>query len=664
MPSRKKISGWAKFPESLTELITTSNTSALQKIVTSQNRLIARGNGMSYGDLSFSSNKTIDTRNLNNIISFDEDSQTIEWEAGVLLSEINTTLHPKDYKLFVIPGTKFISLGGAIACDVHGKNQSTYGSFCNHLISFKLLVSSGKIINCSQNENKEYFINTIGGLGLTGIIISAKLNIRKISSNTLLTSTTKTNSIPKLIELMIESSAEYKAAWIKNPKQILYTEGNYIKDKNVFRKEKIKSIKYNFLGLATNKYVLKLVEFQLFKSAKEDTKEQSENDFLHPLDNVLNWNKLYTNGFIQVQFVVSKKDIEKAIDLTYQFIKKQKLTSFLTTLKLFNKTSPSIGTMSFVEEGFVFSIDIKYETDLEKKLQILADEVSEMGGKFYLAKDSFLKEKHLIESYKNYSEFKSFITQKTTNKFESDFWKRIKSQPMKTLILGANSDIGKAIAIELKDEELILASRNIKALKKFTVDNQLNAQTVHFDALDYASHQVFFDTNKNINKVICVFGYLGSHEKAKKDFTEAKKIIETNYLGAVSILDKYALFFKEEGKGEVIGISSVAADRGRQSNYYYGSAKAGFESYLSGLRNRLHSSGVNVLTVKPGFVRTKMIEGIDTPSFLTAQPKQVAQTIVKSSKKGRNVIYVSGKWYWIMSIIKTIPEFIFKKLNL
>jgi short-subunit dehydrogenase len=164
--------------------------------------------------------------------------------------------------------------------------------------------------------------------------------------------------------------------------------------------------------------------------------------------------------------------------------------------------------------------------------------------------------------------------------------------------------------------------------------------------------------------VICVFGYLGDADKARSDFAEAQLIMDTNYTGAVSILDIAAADFETRGAGAIIGISSVAGDRGRGSNYHYGSAKAGFTAYLSGLRNRLASKGVHVLTVKPGFVHTRMTEELDLPGAVTATPDQVARAVVNAAEKKRNVIYTLWMWQFIMLIIRHIPEPLFKKLKL
>jgi short-subunit dehydrogenase len=161
-----------------------------------------------------------------------------------------------------------------------------------------------------------------------------------------------------------------------------------------------------------------------------------------------------------------------------------------------------------------------------------------------------------------------------------------------------------------------------------------------------------------------VFGYLGDQSKAETNWEEARRIIDTNYTGCVSILNVVAEAYAKKGAGTIVGISSVAGDRGRQSNYIYGSAKAGFTAYLSGLRNRLFKQKVNVITVKPGFVNTKMTAGLKLPPGLTAQPDQVAKRVGAAVSSGKSVVYVLPIWALVMLVIRCLPEFIFKRLKL
>jgi decaprenylphospho-beta-D-erythro-pentofuranosid-2-ulose 2-reductase len=239
------------------------------------------------------------------------------------------------------------------------------------------------------------------------------------------------------------------------------------------------------------------------------------------------------------------------------------------------------------------------------------------------------------------------------------------------LILGATSDIAVALAAKFASEEYMvtLAGRDEQRLVVIAADLEIRYSTtvsiVMFDALNFKSHEQFYKALPHRpDIVVCVFGMLGDQFKAQADWKECAMILDSNYTGAVSILNVVANDFEARKSGVIAGISSVAGDRGRQSNYFYGSAKAGFTAYLSGMRNRLCRSNVHVLTVKPGFMKTKMIEGMKTPGPLTASPEVVAKTIYKAIISRKNTIYVLSVWRLIMAIICMIPESIFKKLKL
>jgi len=239
------------------------------------------------------------------------------------------------------------------------------------------------------------------------------------------------------------------------------------------------------------------------------------------------------------------------------------------------------------------------------------------------------------------------------------------------LILGAGSDMAVAIARKFASEkyDIQLAGRNTAALIPQQQDLQVRygvkATTHVFDAADYQSHAAFYNSLPVPPDItICVFGYLGDQEKAQQNWQEAATIINSNYTGAVSILNIVAESYAARKQGTIVGISSVAGERGRQSNYIYGSAKAGFTAYLSGLRNRLFRSGVHVMSVQPGFVNTRMTQHLTLPPLLTAQPEAVATAVFKAVNRKKNVLYVKWHWRYIMLIIKLIPEGIFKKLSL
>jgi decaprenylphospho-beta-D-erythro-pentofuranosid-2-ulose 2-reductase len=238
------------------------------------------------------------------------------------------------------------------------------------------------------------------------------------------------------------------------------------------------------------------------------------------------------------------------------------------------------------------------------------------------------------------------------------------------LVIGAKSDIAKATSREYAKNgyDLYLAARNVSELEEFANDIKIRfqrkVQLFELDVLNLTTHQKFYENLcERPFGVIIAAGYLGEQEYAQKNIQETNIILKTNFTGIVSLLNIIANDFEEKKQGFIVGISSVAGDRGRKSNYLYGSAKAALTTYLSGLRCRLFNSGVHVMTVKPGFVNTKMTEKLNLPKKITGQPDDVARVIYNAQQKGKNVIYTPWIWKWIMLVIKFIPDWKFKKLN-
>ena len=242
----------------------------------------------------------------------------------------------------------------------------------------------------------------------------------------------------------------------------------------------------------------------------------------------------------------------------------------------------------------------------------------------------------------------------------------------KLLILGAKSDIGLALAYTYaqKDYDLILAARHaekyLSSLQSdISIKFNVNVQLVDFDAEDFISHQSFYHSiNVKPSEVIVLFGYMNDNEIVEKNQIEFLRTLNVNFVGAANITNIIAQDFMKKKAGTIIGISSVAGERGRQSNYIYGASKAGFSVYLDGLRNRLSLHNVHVMTVKPGFVHTKMTENLNLPKLLTVSPEYFAIKLFKASQKKKNTLYINWFWRYIMLIIKNIPEFIFKKLKI
>jgi decaprenylphospho-beta-D-erythro-pentofuranosid-2-ulose 2-reductase len=239
------------------------------------------------------------------------------------------------------------------------------------------------------------------------------------------------------------------------------------------------------------------------------------------------------------------------------------------------------------------------------------------------------------------------------------------------LVIGAKSDIAKEISFEYAKNgfDLYLAARNVKELEEFADDIKVRFQRkielIELDILQNSSHKKIYENlHQKPYGVISAVGYLGDQEFGQKDNEELNLILNTNFNALINFLNIVANDLEIRKEGFIVAISSVAGERGRRSNYLYGSAKAALTSYLSGLRNRLFDSGVHVMTVKPGFVDTKMTEKLDLPKKLTAQPRDVALSIYSGQQKCKDVIYTPRIWKFIMLMIRSIPELIFKRMKL
>ena len=238
------------------------------------------------------------------------------------------------------------------------------------------------------------------------------------------------------------------------------------------------------------------------------------------------------------------------------------------------------------------------------------------------------------------------------------------------LVVGATSDIGRAVARRLAAEgyTLQLAARHPARLDREVRDIRSRTHatvTAHLcDMLQADGGGALLDTLDPLPDVaVCVVGLLGDQARSERDPAAAERVLRTNYVGPALLLGALAERFAARGSGVLIGVSSVAGERGRAANYVYGSAKAGLTAFLSGLRNRLAASGVHVVTVKPGFVRSRMTDGMDLPAWLTAAPEEVADALATALRRRSDVVYVRPIWRPVMALVRAIPERLFKRMR-
>ncbi|WP_312399886.1 FAD-binding oxidoreductase [Chryseobacterium sp.] len=402
----QKVTNWGNFPVVEKEMKSEDSFKNIREFVLNHNEVIARGNGRCYGDSSLGEH-IFSTKRLNKFISFDRLNGIIECESGVLLSEVLEISVPQGYFLYVTPGTKFVSVGGAIASDVHGKNHHAEGCFSEYVIDFKLMIENGDIITCSREENSDKFWATIGGMGLTGIILSAKFKLKNIESAYIRQESIKAENLDEIFRLFEESESwTYTVAWID-----CLQKGNNIgrsilmRGEHAFQHELPESFKKNplrlkkkfeptvpfyFPGFVLNALTVKIFNFLYYKKqSKKEVKSFTDFEtFFYPLDFVNDWNKIYgKSGFIQYQMMIPKETGKEGMKKILETIANSGNGSFLAVLKLYGKENPQAYN-SFPFEGYSLALDFKVNSKLKKLIEKLDDIVQEYNGKIYLTKDS------------------------------------------------------------------------------------------------------------------------------------------------------------------------------------------------------------------------------------------------------------------------------------
>lgn len=402
----QKVTNWGNFPIVEKEMRSEDSFQKIKEFVLTHNEVIARGNGRCYGDASLGEH-IFSTKKLNKFISFDRLNGVIECESGVLLSDVLEIAVPQGYFLFVTPGTKFVSVGGAIASDVHGKNHHSEGCFSEYVIEFKLMIETGDIITCSREENPGKFWSTIGGMGLTGIILTAKFRLKNIQTAYIRQESIKAENLDEIFRLFEESESwTYNVAWIdclqkgKNIGRSILMRGEHafqhelpqkFRDQPLRLKKKFEpKVPFYFPGFVLNAFSVKIFNYFYFKkqSKKEVTDFIDYETFFYPLDFVKDWNKIYgKSGFIQYQMMIPKEKGKEGMRKILETIANSGNGSFLAVLKLYGKENPQAYN-SFPFEGYSLALDFKVNSKLRKLIDRLDDIVEEYHGKIYLTKDS------------------------------------------------------------------------------------------------------------------------------------------------------------------------------------------------------------------------------------------------------------------------------------
>lgn len=410
-----ELTGWGRYPKINSEAKYPLSYNNVLELLSkkSQHTFIARGLGRSYGDSSLAP-KVISSSYLDHFIDFDTTTGFLTCSAGVTLADILNVFVPKGWFLSVTPGTKFVTVGGAIASDIHGKNHHIEGTFTDHVSSIKIATISNGIIGCSQTHLPELFYATCGGMGLTGVILEATFKLKPIQSAYIDETTIKASNLEQALALFeTHQNATYSVAWIdclstgKELGRSLVMLGEHSNTGELIAGKYSKlTIPVDMPSMLLNRYSIQIFNTLYYNRITKPYTERTIHyePYFYPLDGINHWNRLYgKNGFIQYQFVLPKSAGLIGMKTILQRIVESRRGSFLAVLKAFGKENNNY--LSFPMEGFTLALDFKIEKGLFDFLNELDKIVLEYNGRLYMTKDSRMSEQMLKQSYPDWIKF-------------------------------------------------------------------------------------------------------------------------------------------------------------------------------------------------------------------------------------------------------------------
>ena len=418
------LSGWGQYPRIDAKLNAPRSEEDLQALVL-QGNSIARGNGRAYGDSAVSAQNTVHMRHFNRMLSFDAEQGQLVAEAGVMLADVIDAFLPRGWFSYVTPGTKFVTLGGMIAADVHGKNHHKDGSFGTYVDWIDVLISDGSVQRCSRSENTELFEWTVGGMGLTGIVLRAAIRLRHVSSAWIEQRTLVAENISHAIELFEQShDATYSVAWIDCLQQgksmgrslvMLGEHADAVVVPSQYRKTPLHispkrklSIPVEFPSWALNSLSVRAFNALYYWNGKRKRGQQlvDWDSYFYPLDAILGWNKIYgRHGFAQFQCVLPLQTADAGLRALLSAIANAGAGSFLAVLKRFGTQN---SRFSFPMEGYTLALDFPVNKKTLALMERLDSITVEHGGRFYLAKDSRMSRDLFHQSEPRTKDFVSF----------------------------------------------------------------------------------------------------------------------------------------------------------------------------------------------------------------------------------------------------------------
>lgn len=428
---KKDIANWGNYPVRESDEQRFNFLNQLKKLVREKDGFIPRGNGRCYGDASIAPT-TISTLRYDKILAFDTVTGVFECESGLTLDRILTVIVPRGWFLPVTPGTKYITVGGAVGSDVHGKNHHVDGSFSNHIISMNVLLADGRMLTCSKEQHPDLFEATCGGMGLTGIVTTVKFSLKKIETAYIRQKQIKADNLDEILRLFEEyKHYTYSMAWIdcltkgENFGRSILTVGEHATLEELSQEQaraplnpppkKQITFPFSLPWWVLNSFTIKAFNFLYYGKnfKKEINNIVTYEPFFYPLDAILHWNRGYgKRGFVQYQFVLPLEAKAGLVEILTR-ISDKKMGSFLVVLKVFGEQNDMI---SFPFEGYTLAMDFPIRKGLFEFLDELDQIVLHYKGRLYMSKDARMKPDMLEKGYPRLQEFKDII-----RKYNPDF---------------------------------------------------------------------------------------------------------------------------------------------------------------------------------------------------------------------------------------------------
>ena len=423
MAAVRALSGWGRYPVADCALYQPGNVAESCATIASLPDAIARGNGRAYGDASLNPAATIGMLGLDRFVDFDPETGELTCEAGLLLADLIAVLLPRGWFPPVSPGTKFVTIGGMIASDVHGKNHHGAGSFCDHVEWLDLAIGDGQVRRCSKTENEALFAATCGGMGLTGLIIRARFRLLKVATAMVRQRTIRAPTLAHAFAAFEASQgATYSVAWIDCLAQgrdlgrsaVILGEHATLDEIPADRRaapfarplRAVRRVPIDFPKLALGRMSVRTFNALYYARQREGDAIVDIDKYFYPLDALLDWNRIYgRGGFVQYQCVLPLETSEKGISLLLKNIAAGGQASFLAVLKRFGKGS--FGLLSFPMEGYTLALDFPAHPGNFALLARLDGITSAHGGRVYLAKDAMTDRTGLEAGYPQIERFRA-----------------------------------------------------------------------------------------------------------------------------------------------------------------------------------------------------------------------------------------------------------------